>query len=198
MAETTHTGHLLLVLDGALGEPFAAVAPERGDGAPRCSAGGDESSSLIAQIAALLPGDARRAVAAVIVGVGPGSYSGIRAAAGAAASIALALGVPVVPVPSDAAISRAAGRTVDIALGARDLLRIESGTSRLVQRSDVVDASPLDLAARAALKDGLAAALLEAGRTSLTNGGGQEPAKAVIELRYLARPRGSLPAGEIV
>ena len=122
----------------------------------------------------------------------------ICAAAGAAASIALALGVPVVPVPSDAAISRAAGRTVDIALGARDLLRIESGTSRLVQRSDVVDASPLDLAARAALKDGLAAALLEAGRTSLTNGGGQEPANAVIELRYLARPRGSLPAGEIV
>ena len=42
----------------------------------------------LTQIAALLPSEARTAVRAVIVGVGPGSYSGIRAAAGAAASIA--------------------------------------------------------------------------------------------------------------
>ena len=196
MAEPIETEGLLLALDGALGEPFAVIAPLRGGGAPQRMVSGEAPSGLMPQIAALLPSEARTAVLAVIVGVGPGSYSGIRAAAGAAASIALALGVPVVPVPSDAAIARAAGVVVDLALGAREVLRIEPGGSRLVERSTASDASPLDLAARTALRDGVAAALLDAGRASLTNGGGLDPARAAIELRYLAHPRGTLPAGE--
>ena len=195
MVEPTGSEGLLLALDGALGEPFAAIAPLRGGSASQRLVSGVAPSGLMPQIAALLPNEARKAVLAVIVGVGPGSYSGIRAAAGAAASIALALGVPVVPVPSDAAIARAAGGVVYLALGAREVLRIEQGGSRLIERSTASDASPLDLAARNALRDGVAAALLDAGRASLTNGGGLDPARSAIPLRYLAHPRGALPAG---
>ena len=196
MVDPTGTEGLLLALDGALGEPFAAIASLRGGGAPQRMVSDEAPSGLMRQIAALLPSEARTAVRAVIVGVGPGSYSGIRAAAGAAASIALALGVPVVPVPSDAAIARAAGGVVDLALGAREVLRIEPGGSRLVERSNTINASPLDLAARTELRAGVAAALLDAGRASLTNGEGLDPARATIELRYLAHPRGTLPAAE--
>jgi tRNA threonylcarbamoyladenosine biosynthesis protein TsaB len=195
MVEPTGSEGLLLALDGALGEPFAAIAPLRGGSASQRLASGVAPSGLMPQIAALLPNEARKAVLAVIVGVGPGSYSGIRAAAGAAASIALALGVPVVPVPSDAAIARAAGGVVYLALGAREVLRIEQGGSRLIERSTASDASPLDLAARNALRVGVAAALLDAGRAALTNGGGLDPAREAIELRYLAPPRGTPPAG---
>ena len=184
----------LLALDGALGEPFAAIAPHRSGGTAQLADANGDHRNLMPQIAALLPGDRRRSVRAVIVGVGPGSYSGIRAAAGAAASIALALGVPVVPVPSDAAIARAAGGVVDLALGARDVLRIEASGSHLMQRSAPGDASPLDRDARIALHAGVAQALLDAGRASLADGIGLDVSRTSISLRYLSHPRGTLPA----
>ena len=196
MIESIAVESLLLALDGALGEPFAAIAPRRSGGPTRWDERLDVQPNLMAQIAALLPGEARRAVVAVVVGIGPGSYSGIRAAAGAGAAIALALGVPVVPVPSDAAIAHAANRRVDLALGAREFLRIEPNGARLMSRSTVGDAAPLDLTARTALRGELAAALMDAGRAQLANGGGLDPARAAVELRYLAQPRGSKPSRE--
>ena len=195
------TRDLLLILDGALGGPVAGVAP-LDDGASVLLADPlVRSAGVMPQIASLLPSDERSRVVAVVVGTGPGSYSGIRSAAGAAASISIALGVPVAPLPSDRAIARAARSSVDLALGARELLRIDEGGARLLDRGAVelgeaTSSRTLDEAAKSALVEPLLTALAEMGRVAVRTAAIIDPARTPIELRYLAHPRGTEGSGE--
>ena len=197
MSGAAAPGGALLVLDGALGDPVAGLARIESTAAPQVTDADVRSKGIMPQIATLLPEGERHHLVAVVLGTGPGSYSGIRTAAGAAASIAMALALPLLHLRSDQAIARAAGRTVDLALGAREILRIETSGARLLERNSGVATEPLDDAARAALAAPLLAALAEAGRAALHGGGAVwatvesiDPAQHPIELHYLARPRG--------
>lgn len=195
--------NLLLLIDGALGDPVVGTAALRSDAPLRVADVRLRSAGVMPQVASLLPLEARARIAAVIVGTGPGSYSGIRSAAGAAASIAIALGVRVVPLPSDLAIARAAGARVDLPLGAREVLRITSDGARLLRRGEAEEEGAeheaartqvLDPTARGALAEPLLAVLAEMGRAALREGATIDPARTPIELRYLAQPRGVAPS----
>lgn len=193
-------GDLLLVLDGALGMPVVCIASRLDDVAVAIADRSLRASGVMPQIASLLSPHARANVAAVVVGTGPGSYSGIRSAAGAAASIAIALGVSVAPLPSDRAIARAAVSGVDLPLGAREILRIDSDGARLLEpgTSEMRGVKPiraLDEAGKSALVEPLLLALAEMGRAAVRSGAVIDPARAPIELRYLARPRGVTASG---
>jgi tRNA threonylcarbamoyl adenosine modification protein YeaZ len=107
------------------------------------SAGPRQSHELLPRIAALLQADgsALTAVSALAVGIGPGSFTGLRVGMSVAKGLAVALGRPILGVPSlpawlesepeaAAAVARA---------GARDayLLRREAAAPEIVDR-DVV------------------------------------------------------------
>jgi tRNA A37 threonylcarbamoyladenosine modification protein TsaB len=62
---------------------------------------GEPQRSHLERIATLLPSEASRAeLSAIVVGVGPGSYTGIRAASAAAAGVAAALYLPIIANPT--------------------------------------------------------------------------------------------------
>ena len=83
--------HTALILDGSLGHGCVALlalsGPRSGDLVVAES--GEPQRSHLERIATLLPSEASRAeLSAIVVGVGPGSYTGIRAASAAAAGVA--------------------------------------------------------------------------------------------------------------
>ena len=85
--------HTALILDGSLGHGCVALlavsGPRSGDLVVAES--GEPQRSHLERIATLLPSEASRAeLSAIVVGVGPGSYTGIRAASAAAAGVGAA------------------------------------------------------------------------------------------------------------
>jgi len=124
-----------LVLDGSLGFSVVAIVEER-NGANVCVAEDvHDENPLLQRISNLLPGNADRATLTdVVVGNGPGSYSGTRIAASAAVGIASALAIPLRESPSDRALWQAVRRSFSIALGTRESLEISAGGAEVVLR----------------------------------------------------------------
>ncbi len=125
----------ILVLDGSLGFSIVAIVEERG-GLPVCVAEDNHyEQPLLQRITNLIPDQAARtALTGVVVGNGPGSYSGVRVAASAAAGIAAALALPLRECASDRALWQAAQRAFSIALGTRESLEVSERGSVVVAR----------------------------------------------------------------
>ena len=190
----------LLILDGSFGEGCVALLRLDGEAAGRFESAPElrPQQPLVARAAVLLPDTAARSeLVAVLVGVGPGSYTGLRAAASLAAGVAAALNIPVIQVPSDRALllaRDASGQTdpVVLPLGVREVLVVDAAGSRIAERSGAPTGADLERIAPhlpAALVNSAADAIdllrADAWRTE----SGREASE--IAIRYPAPPRGT-------
>lgn len=165
------------MLDGSLGYCIVAIAEEQ-DGLISCIAEDhNDDQPILQRIANLLPGQENRdALTEIVVGSGPGSYSGTRVAASAAVGIAAALELPLRESPSDRAIWDATGRPHSIALGTREALEIsESGSVVVAREQGSPHLSPEES------REIVALALMRAAGSAVAH----------IKLLYPASPRGS-------
>ena len=200
MSSTTPRTPTLLILDGSFGEGCVALLRLDGDAAGRFESAPElrPHQPLVARAAVLLPDTAARSeLVAVLVGVGPGSYTGLRAAASLAAGVASALNIPVIQVPSDRALllaRDASGQTdpVVLPLGVREVLVVDAAGSRIAERSDAPTGVELERIA-----PHLPAALANAAAESIdllrVGGWRTESGRAASEIaiRYPAPPRGA-------
>ncbi|MEI7908165.1 MAG: tRNA (adenosine(37)-N6)-threonylcarbamoyltransferase complex dimerization subunit type 1 TsaB [Verrucomicrobiota bacterium] len=142
----------------ALAGPPADVI-ERAFASDRSHQGG-----LFAPLAELLEMAGSRPLARVLVGSGPGSYSGTRVGIAAAQGVALARECPAVAVPSILALAAAAGETGCLVIGdARRgsywLARIAA--CRMLEETHLTEAIGLAAAVAAAVALGLAVVSFE-------------------------------------
>lgn len=174
---TNVTKSRALVLDGSLGYCIVAIV-EMHDGAfTLVSEEQNHTEPLLRRINSVLPGVTERALLTeIIVGSGPGSYSGTRVAASAAVGIAAALGLTLRESPSDRALWRATTRPLSIALGTRESLEISESGSVVVAREA---ASPL--LSQEESREVVALALAREAGSAVTH----------VTLRYPSPPRGS-------
>lgn len=213
------TGGPLLVVDTAtttaviaLGTPDGTVLAARS-----WVAGYRHGEELLARIAELLreQGVAREAVGGLVVGTGPGAFTGLRVGIATVKGLAYALHLPVVGVPTGAALLRAAAATAGEAplvlvqpAGPSDRVLTRPGEpSRILpggadpglragERLVAVDLdgreAPDATALGAVARDGLALAMLEAGAARMSAGDADDLARLVPE--YVTLPRGVLAA----
>lgn len=190
----------LLILDGSFGEGCVALLLLDCEAAGRFKSAPElrPHQPLVARAAALLPDTAARSeLVAVLVGVGPGSYTGLRAAASLAAGVAAALNIPVMQVPSDRALllaRDASGQTdpVILPLGVREVLLVDAAGSRITERSGAPTGADLERIAPH-LPAALASAAAEAIDLLRAHGWRTEPGAEAneIAIRYPAPPRGA-------
>ncbi|MEO8462129.1 MAG: tRNA (adenosine(37)-N6)-threonylcarbamoyltransferase complex dimerization subunit type 1 TsaB [Chloroflexota bacterium] len=177
----------------------------------------DEVQSLMADA-----GLRRDELAGLVVGTGPGAFTGLRVGLATAKTLAHALGLPIVGVSTAEALLLAAGSTgsedapLDLTLllpaGPRDQVivragapprRLPSGTAieadpaTTLVAVDLEDRAPDDAVARgAAARDGLCAALLQLGSARLRSGQLDDAEQLVPD--YVTLPRGiSASSGSI-
>jgi tRNA threonylcarbamoyl adenosine modification protein YeaZ len=211
------TGRPLLVIDTAT--THAVIALGTADGAlidqRSWVAGYRHGEELLAQIAGLL---ADRGVAAadlggIIVGTGPGAFTGLRVGIATAKGLAHGLVLPIVGLATAASLLRAAAGTSGLDVGSLVLVQPAGMSDRVVSREgeasriiaggtepelrggghlvavDLAERAPEDasLLGEAAVK-GLAAAMLAAGAARLAVGDADDLARLVPE--YVTLPRG--------
>lgn len=208
---------MIVALENASSDPSIALAAPDGSllaidgwsGAVR------QGSDLLPRLLALLEreGLRLRQATAVAVGIGPGSFTGLRVALSLAKGLALALEVPLVGVPSlvawlaaeptaAAATSRAGARDAFLLIrGEADPRIVPFGELRTIIAARRVVA-PAELAAAASLDDPIrpdraAAAVAEAAVLRLAlEPTGDDPER--LEPSYLRAPPGIGPATQVV
>lgn len=195
---------MLLVVDGSVGEGCVAVLWLDGASAGRLesAAATTPQQPLVARAATLLPDEASRSrLVAVLTGVGPGSYTGVRAAASLALGVASALDIPLLQVASDRALvlaCAASGQSTPIVLplGTREALVVDEEGSRIADRSDAPSGADLER-----LGAHVPAALVRAAADSidaLRSCGWRDDRRGAVRevaIRYPAAPRGAVERG---
>ncbi len=160
----TSTSHASIALVG----PDGAVT-QRGFCSDR-----NHNALLFEPLAELMRSCDPASIGRVLVGSGPGSYSGTRVGIAAAQGVAIALGCPAIAVPSILAVPAADGGACCLAIG--DARRGSYWTARLTRAhltEDPVlgDAHELEAAVASAVAAGLAVfAFEEPGRFTLPDG----------------------------
>ena len=207
---------MIIALESASSDPSLALASL--DGVPIESDGwageGRQASELLPHLLVLLvrAGRELREATALAVGVGPGSFTGLRVSMSLAKGLSYALGVPLVGVPSleawlaaepeaAAAVARAGAQDAYLLVrgepepkivAAAELTAL-TGRSRVVAPSELAAAFGITEAvaphAAAAAVAGMAAARLR------QDPGGDELDR--LEPWYLRAPRGIQPATEV-
>lgn len=202
---------MILAIESASADPSLAVGSL--DGALLASDGwsGDarQGSQLMPRLIDLLEGRGGRLadLEAVAVGVGPGSFTGLRAGMSVAKGLALALSVPIVGLPSlvawlaaeptaEAALNRAGARDAYLLVRGDDALRIVP-FEELSTFADRTVVAPRELATVLSLHSAIgpqraAAQLALAAAARLA----AEPLGddlALLEPAYLRAPRGTEP-----
>ncbi|HET9456842.1 MAG TPA: tRNA (adenosine(37)-N6)-threonylcarbamoyltransferase complex dimerization subunit type 1 TsaB [Candidatus Limnocylindrales bacterium] len=214
----------LLAIDTATSEVVVAAGSLDGDllGATLIRAGHRHGEVLLPAIGRL-QGEVnlrRSRIEAIVVGTGPGAFTGLRVGIATAKALAHALGRPIVGVSTGEALVeaarglRGAGEVVLLLpAGPSDRVVVRAGTPPSLlpggiqpelAESDVVVA--LDLEGRApdaavergeVARRGLAGALVRLGAARLAAGHGDDLARLVPE--YVTLPRGvRAPSGEVV
>jgi len=202
---TDQTGWLL-VLDTATNT--IVVAAGRPDGSVLAADAFEgryrHSQELLPAVQRLLAGGGLqlRDLAGVIVGTGPGAFTGLRVGLATAKTLAHELGVPVVGVPtSEALLAGVDGRRLWLPSGPRDRLRIARDEAPEVVHgvdAELGDDVAVDLDGRApapALVRGRAAvaalpeSLLRIGAARLAAGEADDPERLVPA--YAVAPRGA-------
>lgn len=203
----------------------ALVALGEADGTPvaerRWAAGYRHGEELLVRIDEMLAsaGMGLADLGGIVVGTGPGAFTGLRVGLATAKALARGLGVGLAGVPTSEALIRAAGlagalegteAVLLLPAGPSDLVVVAGGRARLVRGGEDPELDPaatpvaVDLPGRASdaalalgarAEAGLPAALLGLGAARLA-GGGDDVALLVPE--YVSLPRG-VPAlkGEV-
>jgi tRNA threonylcarbamoyladenosine biosynthesis protein TsaB len=219
------TGDVLLAMDTATTRIVLAFGTA--DGVPVAvtswPAGYRHGETLLPAIEQLLAdgGIDRSQIAAIVVGTGPGAFTGLRVGIATAKGLAHGLGRPIVGMPTGAALLAAAERVADVPAGHGVLLLPAGPSDRIVVRHGVAPALlaaglepdlsttdvlvALDLEGRApaealargeAARDGLSIELLRTGAARLAAGEADDLARLVPE--YVTLPRGvTSVAGEM-
>jgi tRNA threonylcarbamoyl adenosine modification protein YeaZ len=163
-------------------------------------------------------GISRSQVGGIVVGTGPGAFTGLRVGIATAKGLAHGLGRPIVGIPTGAALLAAAARSADVPIATCVLLLPAGPSDRIVVRDGVAPALlpagqdpelsgteilvALDLEGRApaealargvAAREGLAAELLRSGSARLVAGDVDDLARLVPE--YVTLPRGVTAVG---
>jgi tRNA threonylcarbamoyl adenosine modification protein YeaZ len=202
----------LLVIDTATSRAVAALGEADGTlvAEETWQAGHRQGEDLLPMVRALLQrtGTDLAALSGVIVGTGPGAFTGLRVGLATAKALASALGLPIVGVSTAAALLAAAGPPADALLlpaGPRDRVLVRDGEARLLpsgQNDDELHAAAehlvaVDLAGRApeaALARGgdalerLPETLLRLGAARFAAGEADDLGRLVPE--YVTLPRG--------
>jgi len=212
----------LLAIDTSTAVAVVALggADGRLDGADGWAAGYRHGEDLLPRVRALLAsrGIALADLGGVIVGTGPGAFTGLRVGIATAKGLAHALRLPIAGVPSGAALlaaSAGAGTANPVLLlpagpndtvlvrGDRAPERLPSGTAPSLETGETLVAVDLDgrapadaLARGARAREGFAAALVRIGAERLTAGEADDLARLVPE--YVTLPRGvAATSGEV-
>ena len=211
-------GTTILAIDSATTRVVVAVGALTGEliDATEWPAGYRHGETLLPTIAALLERLelTPAAVAAIVVGTGPGAFTGLRVGIATAKGMAHALGVPIVGVSTADALLAGAGPDSVLLLpaGPADRLVAEPGRpARLVPAGedpgvpsgatlvalDLADRAPADALERGeTARAGLGASLLALGATRLAAGQVDDLAGLVPE--YVTLPRGvTTQSGEV-
>jgi tRNA threonylcarbamoyladenosine biosynthesis protein TsaB len=207
---------MIIAIESASSDPSLALASS--DGVAFAADGwageGRQASELLPRLLVLLARAGRdlRGATALAVGVGPGSFTGLRVSMSLAKGMALALPVPVVGIPSLEAWLEAEPRAAAAVTraGAQDAYLLTRGAKepRIVAASELpgliggsLVAAPSELAQAFGIpgtvpprEAATAVARLAAARLRLAPGGDD---LARLEPWYLRAPRG-VPSGEVV
>lgn len=195
---------MILVLDTATRTPVVAVAAD--DGTVMAERHweskhrhGEELIGRIEQALAEI-GAGRRDLTGVVVGTGPGSFTGLRIGLATAKTIAYTLNIPIVGVSSTRALALAAA-TADASLAESAIALPAGAADRYVHRFRMTGGLPFEmdqpqLVATPPASDeidgegiiGVAGALASLGATALKAGETDDPATLVPA--YVALPRG--------
>jgi tRNA threonylcarbamoyladenosine biosynthesis protein TsaB len=195
---------MILVLDTATRTPVVAVAAADGTvmAERQWQSRHRHGEELLARLGEALAeiGAGRRDLSGVVVGTGPGSFTGLRIGMATAKTIAYALGIPIVGVSSTRALALAAA-AVDAALTEFAIALPAGAADRYLHRFRILDRLPVELgqpqltAAPPASDEidgegvqGVAKALAQLGTAALAAGETDDPATLVPA--YVALPRG--------
>jgi len=212
-------GGPLLVVDTATTRALVVLGDP--DGAPRAErtwvAGYRHGEELLVRIEGLLRDEsvATTDLGGLVVGTGPGAFTGLRVGIATVKALAHALRIPVVGVSTGEALLAAAGggqRVLVQPAGPNDRVLTRAGTAPRILPGgeepdlgpdetlvavDLDDRAPVDaVAAGLAAHDALGSALLRAGATRLAAGDVDDLATLAPE--YVTLPRGvrAAPAGD--
>lgn len=208
---------LVLVIDTATTEAVVALAGPDGTviADDAWIAGYRHGEELLGRIDALLSSAdvSVRSLGGLVVGTGPGAFTGLRVGIATAKGLAVGLGIPLVGVPSAAALATAAGdaepgigsRPIAVLLpaGPSERTLVLGGASVRLRAGEEPDLPPgttvvaVDLPGRApadalalggAARSGFAPALVRLGAARLRETGGDDVSTLVPE--YVTPPRG--------
>jgi tRNA threonylcarbamoyladenosine biosynthesis protein TsaB len=205
---------MIIALESASSDPSLALAQR--DGSPIAGDAwegeGRQASELLPHLLVLLARAGRELAEAqaIAVGIGPGSFTGLRVSMSLAKGLALALDVPLIGVPSldawlaaepdaRAAVARAGAQDAFVLMRGEAMPRIVAaadlapllGTSSLVAPSELAAAFGLDGAVTP--RRAAAAVALRACRRLAEEPRGDDLER--LEPWYLRAPRGTVPAG---
>ena len=209
---------LVLAIDTALTRAIVALGRSEGTLVESTTwvAGHRHGEELLPRLEALLTATrvALRDVGGVIVGTGPGAFTGLRVGIATAKALAHGLGCPIVGVSTAEALlaaGRGAGRALLLPAGPSDRVLVRDGVAALLPKgldlpSGVeVDLVAVDLAGRATDESlargelavaGFASALVRIGAERLARGDVDDLARLVPE--YVTLPRGvTRSSGEV-
>lgn len=208
---------MIIALECASSDPSLALAERDGSSfaIDAWEGEGRQASELLPHLLVLLAGVGRelREARAIAVGIGPGSFTGLRVSMSLAKGLALALDVPIVGVPSldawlaaepeaRAAVARAGAQDAFVLMRGEATPRVVDGAelASLLGSAPVVAATEL---ASAFTLDGAIsprraaeAVAVRASRRLAEELGGDDLER--LEPWYLRAPRGTVPAsGEV-